>query len=113
MSEGNGKAPPPVPLRESIVVAYVTLQVAGSLLLAAVYLLGKLVAPLVEGAVEVFTASWTAVFVLVPASFLPALWWWHGWVVRRYGIRPRAWRLVAEVAFALQVIVTLILLGIA
>ena len=51
-----------------------------------------------------FGTSWLAAFVLVPASFLPVLPLWYRWVDGRFGRHPRAFRIAAEVAFAVEVI---------
>lgn len=102
-----------VPLRQALAPAYLSLQLVGAVLLGLAWLALRWVQPLLAPGLDAFDRSWAAAFILVPASFAPALMWWHAWVLRRFGNRPRAWRLVAEVAFALQVIVCLVVQGIA
>ena len=51
-----------------------------------------------------FLGRWSVVFVLVPITFAPALIAWHSWAVRRFGKRGGFFRLVAEVAFAAELI---------
>ena len=114
MTAGNGSPPAErVPLRQAFLPAYAVLQGLGAGLLLLLWGAGRLLKPWIAPELGDFGASWAGVFILVPVSFVPALMWWHGWVCRRYGERPRAWRLVAELAFALQVVACLILRGIA
>ena len=51
-----------------------------------------------------FLRQWGMAFVLVPITFVPVLIVWHRWAVRRFGRRPALFRLVAEVAFAAELI---------
>jgi predicted membrane-bound mannosyltransferase len=113
MSSANGKPLTEVPLTRVWPLAYLVLQGAGAGLLLVSWLLWKLLQPLLLPSATDFGTSWTAAFILVPMTFLPALVWWNSWVNDRYGRRPRAWRVAAEVAFALQVVATLVLQGIA
>jgi hypothetical protein len=75
--------------------AFATLLLAGALLLAGRELLGG-DAPIL--------GRWGTVFVLVPVSYVPALVVWHRWAIRRFGRRPATLRLLAEVAFAAELI---------
>lgn len=109
-ARGSG---PTVPLRRAVPEAYLVLQGAGAGLLALLVVAVQLLRSLVSSRWDDFGTSWTAVFILVPTSFVPALVWWNGWVVRKFGKRPQAWRFTAEVAFALQVIFCLLVLDIA
>jgi hypothetical protein len=102
-----------VPLVKAVPIAYLALQGAGMILLVAGLVVLRVLQHVAPDRLTAFGASWMAVFVLVPVSFVPALVWWNTWVVRRFGKRPQAWRFTAEVAFALQVIACLIGQGIA
>ena len=87
----------------STFVLYAVLQSGGllSLLLGLALLAG--VRPLL-GADSAFLRGWAASFVVVPVTFVPALVAWHRWALRRYGRRPGRFRLVAELAFAAELI---------
>ena len=114
---GNGALPVaasgPVTGWKAFLVAFAVLQGVGAgLLVVAWVLLRGLLALLAPGASDLAT-SWGAVFVLVPVSFVPGLVGWHSWVCRRLGRRPRLWRLVAELAFAVEVVGFALFLGLA
>jgi len=113
MIENGHRSASKTPLRVAVPVAYLVLQGAGSLLLVSMWFGWKGVQPWLAPQAGSFGSSWIAAFILLPISFAPVLFWWFGWVQRRFGPRPRAWRFTAEVAFAVQVIGCLLLQGIA
>ena len=59
--------------------------------------------PLLGGGTA-FLGRWGIAFVLVPVTFVPALVVWHSWALRSFGKRAGFFRLVAEVAFAAELI---------
>ena len=96
-----GDRPDRLGLRGSLLL-YAALQGGGALaLLGGLALLAGL-RPLLGG--DSFLGRWGASFVVVPVTFVPALVAWHGWALRRFGRRPRLFRLIAEVAFAAELI---------
>lgn len=94
---------PPLSLRERLLV-FAALQLGGLALLAGAGLLASAVAPLFGGGAARFASRWAFALVVVPVTFVPALVVWHRWAVRRFGKRGAYFRLVAEVAFAVEVI---------
>ena len=82
---------------------WVALQLGGLATLLAGYALLWAARPLFGGDAS-FLGRWSVVFVLVPITFAPALIAWHSWAVRRFGKRGGFFRLVAEVAFAAELI---------
>ena len=85
---------------------YGVLQGASSLLLMAVWGLLRLLGT------PSFQGSWLTAFLITPVVFVPVLVWWHAWVCRVEGPR-RAWRYVAEIAFAANVVGLVLLQGLA
>ena len=92
---------------------WLVLQITSGLALVAVWFLLRLVVEWFFPGGDEFRTSWLAAFVVVPVGFLPVLVWWQGWAGRRFGRQPRTFRLVTEVAFALDVVGCLLLRGIA
>lgn len=104
---GPATAPPPKalpPLRLSDRLAiWIVLQAGGALTLAVSALLLLALAPLFRGD-RAFLRQWGTAFLVVPLTFVPVLARWHAWALKRYGKRGGFFRLVAEVAFAGELI---------
>jgi hypothetical protein len=118
MTGGNGHtaadpASPGASGPRAILVAYAVLQAVSAALLVVGGTVLHVLLPWVLPRAGEFGQSWLAAFVLVPVCFVPALVWWQGWANRRFGRRPRSWRLVAEVSFAVDVIGFLLVQGLA
>ncbi|MSR47112.1 MAG: hypothetical protein EXS13_08615 [Planctomycetes bacterium] len=92
----------PLPWRVRCLI-WLGLQVAGGVALIGAWLLLTAIAPLFGGG-ESFLERWSTVFVVVPATFIPALVGWHRIALARFGKRGTLFRVVAEVAFAIEVI---------
>ncbi len=105
---GPHAAPPAVPLRPLAwrhrLLVYATLQVGGLLALAAAALLVAALAPLFGTHGSSFLRQWMVAFLVVPLTFVPALVLWHRWALARFGKRGGLFRLVAELAFASELI---------
>jgi len=81
---------------------YLALQLGAGLLLAAAYAVLAALRPLFGAGGQPFLRSWLATFVLLPVTFVPALVVWNRWVVARVGRRSGWFRLIVEVAFAVE-----------
>jgi hypothetical protein len=81
---------------------YLALQLGAALLLAAAYAVLAALRPLLGERGQPFLRSWLATFVLVPVTFVPALVVWNRWVVARIGRRSGWFRVIVEVAFAVE-----------
>lgn len=88
---------------------YLALQFGAGLLLAAAYALLAALRPLFGGGDAPFLRSWLATFVLLPVTFVPALVVWNRWVVARVGRRSGWFRLIVEVAFAVEFLACVLL----
>ncbi len=93
----------PLPWRDRFRVLAV-LQVGGAATLLAAATLVAAIAPLFGSQGASFLRQWTTAFVLLPATFVPALVLWHRWALRRFGKRGTLFRVVAEVAFSVELI---------
>lgn len=108
-SEPATPAPPsvapllPLPWRTRLAI-WAALQFGGAATLAAAALLVSAVAPLFGGAGPSFLQRWGLAFVLLPATFIPALVIWHRYALARYGKRATLFRVVAEIAFATELV---------
>lgn len=107
-SNGQRPAPPVVeskaarlPWRE-LARLYLALQLGAGLLLAAAFALLAALRPLFGRGDASFLRSWLTTFVLLPVTFVPALALWNRWVVARVGRRSGWFRLIVEVAFAVE-----------
>ncbi len=101
-------AAPPAPLQplrwRHRLLVFATLQFGGLATLAAAALLVAAIAPLLGRAASPFLRQWIVAFLVVPLTFVPALVVWHRWALARFGKRGGLFRLVAEVAFAVELI---------
>ncbi len=102
----------PALLRTSV-CAYLVLQATGLAGLLAILGIVWLLRSQIGLRLPWFHSVWFSAFVLVPVSFVPALTWWHGWAVARYGRHPTTFRVVAEVSFALEIVGYLLFQGLA
>ncbi len=83
---------------------WAVLQLGGAATLLAAALLVAAIAPLFGRVGSGFLRQWSTAFLVLPATFIPALILWHRWALARFGKRGGFFRLVAEVAFAVEVI---------
>lgn len=105
---GPHAAPPvpplgPLPWRQRLWV-YAALQLGSLATLLVAALLVAAIAPLFGRHGSLFLRQWMVAFVVVPLTFVPALVVWHRWALARFGKRGGLFRLVAEVAFASELI---------
>ena len=89
-------------LLESLLV-WASLQIGGLATLLAGFALASALFPQF-GREATFLGRWGTSFVLVPITFAPVLAVWHSWAIRRHGRRLGFLRLVAEVAFAAELV---------
>jgi hypothetical protein len=94
----------PLPWRDRLRI-FAVLQLGGVVALLSAAALLAAIAPLFgAGGGVSFLRQWTTAFVLLPATFVPALVLWHRWALARYGKRGVLFRVVAELAFASEVV---------
>jgi hypothetical protein len=104
-SNGHHVPPPAVPTPidwRLLARFYVALQLGAGLLLAAAFAVLAALRPLFGAGDAPFLRSWLTTFVLLPVTFVPALALWNRWVVARVGRRSSWFRVIVEVAFAIE-----------
>jgi hypothetical protein len=104
------RPPAPAPLAwGELLRLYLVLQVGSGLLLAAAFGVLAALRPLFGAGDAPFLRSWLTTFVLLPVTFVPALALWNRWVVARVGRRSGWFRLMVEVAFAVEFLACVVL----
>ena len=113
-SNGHHVAPaaarPATPLAwRELLRLYLVLQLGSGLLLAAAFGVLAALRPLFGSGDAPFLRSWLTTFVLLPVTFVPALALWNRWVVARVGRRSGWFRVMVEVAFAVEFLACVVL----
>ena len=94
---------PPLPWSTRLRI-WLALQLGSATTLLVAGLLVSAIAPLFGSAGPSFLKQWGTAFIVLPITFVPALIVWHRWALRRFGKRGTLFRVVAEVAFAVEVV---------